>query len=376
MPAIEPQHGIGVVGLLCWNTCRYWYYPWQIPWQNLTVSMQRIIGIKFQVCQEVICKQEGQAKARASAVLLRVPIKTGQTNWHLSIHPPSQKINCSRGRGEIAGCTFFYGLRKARAKINQGPCSAERSLTIWGEHSCWCHESKSDSPSVVKFRLVRQRQNQTEMASQNTFFSAKKNWNDVLISGFACSSKARVKSRVKTLHVLTLLLVHFWEERAPGTTRVVCWTLHKRSNARLLDFCSGSSYPCWKRWHKAPVPEKNRVFLPVQWVKVGFPPLVKFRSVRQNQNQTDIRAAKFTRNINDQWNHAGGFSMSICACLSLKMQPTTHWSVVPGAWVRNPPNADGCTPVAFWGLGFGKVKALLRKPRQHLLVGDPLNSVG
>ena len=56
---------------------------------------------------------------------------------------------------------------------------------------------------------------------------------------------------------------------------------------------------------------------------------------------------------------------------------TTDWIVVPGAWVPNPPNADGCTPVAFWGLGFGKIKALLRKPRQqHLLVGDPLNSVG
>ena len=56
---------------------------------------------------------------------------------------------------------------------------------------------------------------------------------------------------------------------------------------------------------------------------------------------------------------------------------TTDWIVVPGAWVPNPPNADGCTPVAFWGLGFGKLKALLRKPRhQHLLVGDPLNSVG
>ena len=56
---------------------------------------------------------------------------------------------------------------------------------------------------------------------------------------------------------------------------------------------------------------------------------------------------------------------------------TTDWIVVPGAWVPNPPNADGCTPVAFWGLGFGKVKALLRKPRhQRLLVGDPLNSVG
>ena len=55
----------------------------------------------------------------------------------------------------------------------------------------------------------------------------------------------------------------------------------------------------------------------------------------------------------------------------------TDWIVVPGAWVPNPPNADGCTPVAFWGLGFGKAKALLRKPRhQHLLVGDPLNSVG
>ena len=51
---------------------------------------------------------------------------------------------------------------------------------------------------------------------------------------------------------------------------------------------------------------------------------------------------------------------------------TTDWIVVPGAWVQNPPNADGCTPVAFWRLGFGKVKALLHKPRhQHLLVGDP-----
>ena len=56
---------------------------------------------------------------------------------------------------------------------------------------------------------------------------------------------------------------------------------------------------------------------------------------------------------------------------------TTDWIVVPGAWVPDPPNADGCTPVAFRGLGFGKVKALLRKPRhQHLFVGDPLNSVG
>ena len=56
---------------------------------------------------------------------------------------------------------------------------------------------------------------------------------------------------------------------------------------------------------------------------------------------------------------------------------TTDWIVVPGAWVPNPPNADGRTPVAFWGLRFGKFKALLCKPRhQHLLVGDPLNSVG
>ena len=55
----------------------------------------------------------------------------------------------------------------------------------------------------------------------------------------------------------------------------------------------------------------------------------------------------------------------------------TDWIIVPGALVPNPPNADSCTPVAFWGLGFGKVKALLRKPmHQYLLVGDPLNSVG
>ena len=44
-------------------------------------------------------------------------------------------------------------------------------------------------------------------------------------------------------------------------------------------------------------------------------------------------------------------------------------------WVPNPPNADSFRPLAFWGLGFGKVKAPLRKPRhQHLLVRDPLNS--
>ena len=37
------------------------------------------------------------------------------------------------------------------------------------------------------------------------------------------------------------------------------------------------------------------------------------------------RAAKFTKNKNDQWNHAGGFSISICAGLSLKMQPRNNW---------------------------------------------------
>ena len=47
---------------------------------------------------------------------------------------------------------------------------------------------------------------------------------------------------------------------------------------------------------------------------------------------------------------------------------TTDWSVVPGTWVPNPPNADGCTPVAFWGLGFGKVKALLPTAHWHPLI--------
>ena len=40
---------------------------------------------------------------------------------------------------------------------------------------------------------------------------------------------------------------------------------------------------------------------------------------------TWCRAAKFTKNKNDQWNHAGGFSISICAGLSLKMQPRNNW---------------------------------------------------
>ena len=36
------------------------------------------------------------------------------------------------------------------------------------------------------------------------------------------------------------------------------------------------------------------------------------------------RAAKFTENKNDQWNHAGDFPISICAGLSLKMKPRNN----------------------------------------------------
>ena len=71
------------------------------------------------------------------------------------------------------------------------------------------------------------------------------------------------------------------------------------------------------------------------------------------------------------------FHVHLCRPLFEDNLETTDWIVVHGAWVPNPPNADGCMPVAFWGLGFGNVKALLHKPRhQHLLVGDPLNLVG
>ena len=53
------------------------------------------------------------------------------------------------------------------------------------------------------------------------------------------------------------------------------------------------------------------------------------------------------------------------------------WLVVPGAWVPNPPNADGRTPMAFRWLGFGQLKAFWPNPRhQHLLGRDPWNSVG
>ena len=37
------------------------------------------------------------------------------------------------------------------------------------------------------------------------------------------------------------------------------------------------------------------------------------------------RAAKFTKNKNDQWNHAGGFATNISTRLSLKMQPQRDW---------------------------------------------------
>ena len=38
--------------------------------------------------------------------------------------------------------------------------------------------------------------------------------------------------------------------------------------------------------------------------------------LRKNISGRTCRAAKFTKNKNDQWNHAGGFSTSICAGLS------------------------------------------------------------
>ena len=50
-----------------------------------------------------------------------------------------------------------------------------------------------------------------------------------------------------------------------------------------------------------------------------------FVSTHEKQLQIQKRAAKFTKNKNDQWNHAGGFSISICAGLSLKMQPRNNW---------------------------------------------------
>ena len=43
-----------------------------------------------------------------------------------------------------------------------------------------------------------------------------------------------------------------------------------------------------------------------------------------HSNLVGFRAAKFTKNKNDQWNRAGGFSIPICAGLSLKMQPRNN----------------------------------------------------
>ena len=66
------------------------------------------------------------------------------------------------------------------------------------------------------------------------------------------------------------------------------------------------------------------------------------------------RAAKFTKKQkNDQWNHDGGLSMSICSGLSLKMQPKmTDSIVVSGAW------------------GFDKRPCLKMKTIDMILYGD------
>ena len=56
------------------------------------------------------------------------------------------------------------------------------------------------------------------------------------------------------------------------------------------------------------------------------------------------------------------------ACLSLKMQPRNDWLNCPAQGMGSePPKCRRLHPVAFWWLGFGKVKALPRqtKPLPH-----------
>ena len=54
---------------------------------------------------------------------------------------------------------------------------------------------------------------------------------------------------------------------------------------------------------------------------------------------------------------------------------TDLWCPVRG--FGTPPNADGRTPMAFWELAFGQLKAFWPNPRhQHLFGRGPLNSVG
>ena len=65
-------------------------------------------------------------------------------------------------------------------------------------------------------------------------------------------------------------------------------------------------------------------FLGWPWANLGCC-LRKHRKTLMSTKACFCRAAKFTKNKNDQWNHAGGFSISICAGLSLKMQPRNNW---------------------------------------------------
>ena len=64
------------------------------------------------------------------------------------------------------------------------------------------------------------------------------------------------------------------------------------------------------------------------WSKQEAAPFTKETPPRAIQQKhaglVSNRAAKFTKNKNDQWNHAGGFSLSICAGLSSKMQPKNN----------------------------------------------------
>ena len=66
------------------------------------------------------------------------------------------------------------------------------------------------------------------------------------------------------------------------------------------------------------------------------------------------RAAKFTKNKNDQWNHAGGFATNISTSLSLKMQPQRDWLTCGARCVGSEPpkcrrpDANGILRVRIW----------------------------
>ena len=144
------------------------------------------------------------------------------------------------------------------------------------------------------------------------------------------------------LHGNSRIILWIASARITPCTKGACYlSLRECITDVALEFFSHSSPPHFSPWNCESHPKLRKSFiyhLCMAWCPTS---------------RAD-RAAKFTKNKNDQWNHAGGFSISICAGLSLKMQPRKNWLNCRARCIGSEPpkcrrlHASGILRVKIW----------------------------